>query len=93
MHEDSTQEEEMRRQKKRTKVMKDMTRKIRSKGRMDAENGWWVVDLLAAQTARRRGSTRKKKKKKQCKSSIVGLKNEKKRKMRKGRWRKCINRK
>ena len=28
--------------------MKDMTRKIRSKGRMDAENRWWVADLLAA---------------------------------------------
>ena len=56
--------------------MKDMTRKIRSKGRMDAENRWWVADLLAAQTARRRGSTRKKKKK-HCKSSIIGLKNEK----------------
>ena len=57
--------------------MNDMTRKIRSKGRMDAENRWWVADLLAAQTARRRGSTRKKKKKKQCKSSIIGLQNEK----------------
>ena len=54
-----------------------MTRKIRSKGRMDAENRWWVADLLAAQTARRRGSTRKKKKK-HCKSSIVGLKMKKK---------------
>ena len=47
MHEDCKQEEEMRRQKK-TKVMRDMTRKIRSKGRMDAENRWWVADLLAA---------------------------------------------
>ena len=28
--------------------MNDMTRKIRSKGRMDAENRWWVADLLAA---------------------------------------------
>ena len=72
MHEDSTQEVEMRKQKKGTKVMKDMTRKIRSKGRIDAENRWWVADLLAAQTARRRGSTRKKKK--QCKSSIIDLK-------------------
>ena len=56
--------------------MKDMTRKIRSKAWMDAENRWWVADLLA-QTARRRGSTRKKKKK-QCQSSIVGLENGKK---------------
>ena len=30
------------------KVMKDMTRKIGSKGRMDAENRWWVADLLGA---------------------------------------------
>ena len=28
--------------------MKDMTKKIRSKGRMDAENRWWVAELLAA---------------------------------------------
>ena len=39
MHEDSTEKEEMRRQ-QRMKVMKDMTKKIRSKGRMDAENRW-----------------------------------------------------
>ena len=30
------------------KVMKDMTKKIRSKVRMDAENRWWVAKLLAA---------------------------------------------
>ena len=30
------------------KVMKVMTKRIRSKGRMDAENGWWVAELLAA---------------------------------------------
>ena len=30
------------------KVMKDMTRKIRSKGRMDANNSWSVSELLAA---------------------------------------------
>ena len=47
MHEDSAEEEEMKRQ-QRTKVMKDMTKKIRSKGRMDAENRWWVAELLAA---------------------------------------------
>ena len=28
--------------------MKDMTKKIRSKGRMDANNSWWVSGLLAA---------------------------------------------
>ena len=38
---------EMRRQ-QRMKVMKDMTKKIRSKGRMDAENRWWVAELFAA---------------------------------------------
>ena len=48
MHENSTEEEEMKRQ-QRTKVMKDTTKKIRSKGRMDAENRWWrVAELLAA---------------------------------------------
>ena len=30
------------------KVMKDMTKKIRSRGRMDAESRWWVAELLAA---------------------------------------------
>ena len=47
MHEDSTQEEEMRRQ-QRTKVVKDMKRKIISKGRKDAENRWRVAELLVA---------------------------------------------
>ena len=47
MHENST-EEEMKRQ-QRTKVMKDTTKNIRSKGGMDAENRWWrVAELLAA---------------------------------------------
>ena len=39
--------EEMKRQ-ERMKVMKDMTKKIRSKERMDAENRWCVAELLAA---------------------------------------------
>ena len=30
------------------KVMQDMTKKIRSKWKMDAENQWWVAELLAA---------------------------------------------
>ena len=47
MHGDSTEEEEMRRQ-QRMKMMKDMMKKIRSKGRMDAEIRWWVAELLAA---------------------------------------------
>ena len=36
----------MKRQ-QRMKIMKDMTKKIRSKARMDAENRWWVAVLLA----------------------------------------------
>ena len=44
MHEDSTEEKEMKRQQKK-KVMKGMLMKIRSKGRMDAENRWWVAEL------------------------------------------------
>ena len=47
MHEDST-EEEGRRRHQRIKVMKDMTKKLRSKGIMDAENRWWVAELFAA---------------------------------------------
>ena len=46
MKEGST-EEEMRRQQK-MKIMKDMVKKIRSEGRMDAENRWWLAELLAA---------------------------------------------
>ena len=47
VHEGSTEGEEMKWQ-RRMKVMKDMTKKIRSKGRIDAENRWWVTELLAA---------------------------------------------
>ena len=47
MHEVSTEEEEMKRQ-QRMEDMKDVTKKIRSKGRMDAESLWLVVELLAA---------------------------------------------
>ena len=28
--------------------LEDLSREIRSKGRMDAENRWWVTELLAA---------------------------------------------
>ena len=48
MHEDSTEEKEMKRQQK-MKVMKDMLKKIRSKGRMDAENRWCAAELLAVE--------------------------------------------
>ena len=34
-------------------IMKDLTRKIRSKGRMDAENRWRVSELLAADCEKR----------------------------------------
>ena len=54
MHENSTEEEEMRRQ-QRMKVMKDMTKKIRSKERLDAGSRWWVSELWR-QTVRKRGS-------------------------------------
>ena len=37
----------MKRQ-QRMNIMKDMTKKMRSKGRMDAESRWWVAELLAA---------------------------------------------
>ena len=47
MHEDSTEEEEMKRQ-RRMKIMKDVTKKTRPNGRMDAENRWWAAELLAA---------------------------------------------
>ena len=36
------------RHQQRMKVMKDTTRKIRSEGRMDANDSWWVRELLAA---------------------------------------------
>ena len=63
MHEDSTDQEEMRRQ-QRMKVMKDMTKKLRSKRRMDAGKRWWVAE-------RKRGSIQKKKKKR-SKNCILG---------------------
>ena len=50
MHEGQTEKEEMRQQ-QRMRVMKDMTKKIRAKGRMDANHSyhsWWVSELLAA---------------------------------------------
>ena len=45
--EESTEEEERKKQ-QRMKIMKDLTKKIRSKERMDAESRWWVSELLAA---------------------------------------------
>ena len=37
-----------------------MKRKIRSKGRMDAENRWWVAELLAADCEKNRCEAKKK---------------------------------
>ena len=45
--EESTEEEEMKQQ-QRMKIMKDLTKKIRSKGRMNAKNRWWVAEIWAA---------------------------------------------
>ena len=39
-------------QQQRMKVMKDMTRKIRAKDRMDASSSWWVSELVAADCAK-----------------------------------------
>ena len=46
MQEESTEEEEMKQQ-QRMGIMKDLMRKIRSKGRMDAKNRRWVAEILA----------------------------------------------
>ena len=45
--EESTEEQEIKQQ-QRMVIMKDMIRKIRPKGRMDAQGGWRVAELLAA---------------------------------------------
>ena len=35
-------------QQQKMMIMEDLTKKIRSKGRMDAKSRWWVSELLAA---------------------------------------------
>ena len=45
MREDSTEEEEMKRQ-QRMKTMKDMTKKMRLRGKMNEDNRWWMAELL-----------------------------------------------
>ena len=75
-------------QQQRMKIVKDLTKKIRSKGRMDAESRWWVTELLAAD----------------CEKAWIHpgwedtmqkwyewLEKMKKRKMRSKMWRKCIS--
>ena len=49
---DGSAEEEEMKQQLRMKIMKDLTKKIRSNGRMDAQNRWWVTELLAADCER-----------------------------------------
>ena len=44
--EELTEEEEMKQQ-QRMAIMKDLIKKNRSKGRMDAKNRWWVSELQA----------------------------------------------
>ena len=41
-------EEEGIKQQKRMKIVTDMIRRIKAKGSMDANNSWWVSELLAA---------------------------------------------
>ena len=48
LQESQREKKEEMRQQQRMKVMTDMTRKIKPKGRMDARNSWWVSELLAA---------------------------------------------
>ena len=44
--EELTEEEEMKQQ-QRVAIMKDLIKKTRSEGSMDAKNRWWVSELLA----------------------------------------------
>ena len=48
----------MKRQ-RRIKIMKDTMRKIRSRGRIDAENRWWVAELLAGRLRESKASSRR----------------------------------
>ena len=56
MQESQREEEEEMRQQQRMKVMTDMTRKIKPKGRMDARNSWWVSEQWPL-IVKKRGST------------------------------------
>ena len=73
MHEDTTEEKETRRQ-QRMNVMKDMTKKIRSKGGMAAVSDGGLLSCWR-QTLRKRGSIQKEQK--PCKDGTFGWKNEK----------------
>ena len=54
--EEPTEEEEMKQQ-QRMAIMKDLIKKIRTKGSVDAKNRWWVAELLARKTVRKHGPT------------------------------------
>ena len=81
IHEDATEGGEMKRQ-QRMKVMEDMTKKVRSNGRMDADKRWSVAELLAVD-CEKRGSIQERKK--PCKNGMFGWKM----KMRRERWKNC----
>ena len=67
--EESTEEEEMKQQQKRM-IMEDLTRKIRSKGRMDAERSDGGFLNCWRQTVRKRGFTQDGKI--LCRNGIIG---------------------
>ena len=69
MHEESTEEEEMKRQ-QRMKIVKDGTKKFRSKEGIDAETRRWVAELSATDCERERGSIQERKK--PCKHGLLG---------------------
>ena len=41
-------EEEVMKQQQRIKTITNMIRKIKAQGTMDANNSWWISELLAA---------------------------------------------
>ena len=72
MHEDSTEGEEMKRQ-QRMKIMKDMTKKIRSKERMLTTDGGWLIGRR--RTARKLGSMQDGKTRRKIGSCIITTEN------------------
>ena len=51
-------EVEESKQQKRLKIMKDLTKKIRSEDRMDAESRWWVTELFCGRMSEGVGPSR-----------------------------------
>ena len=70
------------------KVTKDPTKKIGSKGIVDAENRWWVAELLAADCEK---AWLHPGQEKTMQKMICLVQKMKKRKMRRERWKNCIN--